>query len=106
MATIEEKVLDCNLSGFIDEKNEDFLIQFQDVSFIGEIKGVTSNIKSENISQLDVHYQGYMDKLQEENRTETVKQILIMNPFRTKPLSERAEVHEKQINSTHKKEMV
>lgn len=94
---ILEKVLDCNLAGFIDEKNEDFLIQFQDVSFIGEIKGVTSNIKSEHISQLDVHYQGYMDKLQESGAKENVKEILIMNPFRNKPLDERTEVHENQI---------
>lgn len=94
---ILEKVLDCNLAGFIDEKNEDFLIQFQDVSFIGEIKGVTSNIKSENISQLDVHYQSYMDKLQESGAKENVKEILIMNPFRNKPLNERTEVHENQI---------
>ena len=94
---ILEKVLDCNLAGFIDEKNEDFLIQFQDVSFIGEIKGVTSNIKSEHISQLDVHYQGYLDKLQESGATENVKAILIMNPFRNKPLDARTEVHENQI---------
>lgn len=94
---ILEKVLDCNLAGFIDEKNEDFLIRFQDVSFIGEIKGVTSNIKSEHISQLDVHYQGYMDKLQESGATENVKEILIMNPFRNKPLDARTEVHENQI---------
>ena len=93
---ILEKVLDCNLAGFIDEKNEDFLIRFQDVSFIGEIKGVTSNIKSEHISQLDVHYQGYMDKLQESGATENVKEILIMNPFRNKPLDARTEVHENQ----------
>ncbi len=94
---ILEIVLDCNLFEFIDKKNEDFLIPFQDITFIGEIKGVTSNIKSEHISQLDVHYQGYMDKLQESGTKENVKEILIMNPFRNKPLEERTEVHENQI---------
>ena len=94
---ILEIVLDCNLSEFIDKKNEDFLIPFHDITFIGEIKGVTSNIKSEHISQLDVHYQGYMDKLQESGTKENVKEILIMNPFRNKPLEERTEVHENQI---------
>lgn len=95
--SILEKLLDCDLSHFVDEKKEDFLIQKESCTFIGEIKGVTSNVRSEHVSQVDVHYQGYMDKLQGENRTENVSQLLIINPFRTKALSEREPVHEQQI---------
>lgn len=94
---ILEELLDYDLSDFIDEKKEDFLIQMPDITFIGEIKGVTSNVKSENISQVDVHYQGYMDKLREEGREENVKQLLIMNPLRKYPLESRESVHEIQI---------
>lgn len=94
---ILEELLDYDLSDFIDEKKEDFLIQMPDITFIGEIKGVTSNVKSENISQVDVHYQGYMDKLREEGREENVKQLLIMNPLRKYPLENREPVHEIQI---------
>ena len=93
-----EKMLDYSLADFVDENVEDFLIKKADITFVGEIKGVTSNVKSEHIGQLDTHYHTYIDKLDEEKISENVKAILIINPFRTKPLSEREEVHEKQIN--------
>lgn len=65
--------------------------------FIGEIKGITSNIKSENVSQLDVHCQSYMDVLDAKKQNETVKGILIISPFRNKSIKKREPVHEKQI---------
>ena len=95
--SILEKILACDLSEFVDEKKEDFLIKKDEYTIIGEIKGVTSNIKSEHISQVDVHYHGYLDKLAEESKCENVYQVLIMNPFRNKPLSERDPVHDTQI---------
>lgn len=94
---ILEKLLNCDLSVFIDEKKEDFLIKLPHCTFIGEIKGVTSNVKFEHISQLELHYQGYLDRLVEAGATESVKQLLIMNPFRTKPLDQRDPVHTAQI---------
>ena len=94
---ILENILSCDLSSFIDKKSEDFLIKKELYTLIGEIKGVTSNIKSEHISQVERHYQSYCDKLDENGTFENVKQILIMNPFRTKPLKDRESVHEKQI---------
>lgn len=94
---ILEKLLNCDLSEFIDEKKEDFLIKLPRCTFIGEIKGVTSNVKYEHISQLELHYRGYLDFLAETGTTETVKQILIMNPFRTKALNQRDPVHTAQI---------
>ena len=90
-------IVDCNLKEFEDKKREDFLIKKEQVTFIGEIKGVTSNIKSEHVSQLDVHCQSYLDDLAESRQTENVKGILIMNPFRTKPVEAREEVNNKQI---------
>ena len=92
-----EEILSCDLSEFEDEKKEDFQIKKDAYTLIGEIKGVTSNIKNEHISQVDVHYQGYLDKLAEEELQESVHQVLIMNPFRTKPISEREPVHDTQI---------
>ena len=92
-----EKLLNCNLSAFIDEKKEDFRISLNGITFIGEVKGITSNVKSENISQLDVHCQGYSDTLQENGQNESIKGLLIINPLRNKPLGERGEVHETQI---------
>ena len=95
---ILEKVLSCDLSEFVDEGKQDFLIKKESVTFIGEIKGITSNVKSENVSQLDVHYQAYLEDLRDKNINENVKSLLIINPFRTKPIKDRDEVHEIQIN--------
>lgn len=94
---ILEKLLDCDLSTFKDEKKEDFLIKLNDITYIGEIKGVTSNVKSEHISQIDVHYQSYLEKIAEEGLKENVKALLIINPQRNKPLADREEIHENQI---------
>jgi len=94
---ILEKILNYDMSCFVDEKKEDFRINKEQVTFIGEIKGINSNVKSENVSQLEVHCQSYIDELEEQGKKENVKGILIINPLRNKPLNERDQVHEKQI---------
>ena len=101
---ILEKLLDYDLSGFVDEKKEDFLIKKPKYTLIGEIKGITSNVKNDNISQLDTHYQQYMDTLQGSGIHENVRQILIINPLRSKPLAEREPVHENQIKLAKRNE--
>lgn len=94
---ILEKLLDCDLSDFIDNKEEDFLIKKPQCTFIGEIKGVTSNVRQEHVSQTDVHYWRYLDELEDKKIEENVKQLLIMNPFRNKPLEDREPVCSAQI---------
>lgn len=96
--SILDELLDYDSSEFVDEKREDFLIKKEDITFIGEIKGVSSAIANKNVSQLDVHVQSYIDKLQEEGIEERVKGLLIINHQRNKPIEERQEVHEHQIN--------
>lgn len=92
-----EKMLNCDLSNFKDERKEDFLITLDNITFIGEIKGVTSNIKNEHISQLEVHFQGYSDILIEQKRSEKVKAILIIDHQRSTILSDRQSVHINQV---------
>lgn len=94
---ILEKILDCDLSGFVDEKKEDFLIKKPFCTFIGEIKGITSNIKNTNITQVELHYQEYTDKLAESEQVERVCPILIVNPSRNKEPQQREPVGEQQI---------
>ncbi|MCI8617843.1 MAG: hypothetical protein HFJ60_06370 [Clostridia bacterium] len=93
---ILDEILQYDSRDFVDEKREDFLIKKEDITFIGEIKGVSSAIANKNVSQLDVHVQSYVDKLQEEGKEENVKGLLIVNHQRNKPLEERQEVHEHQ----------
>lgn len=94
---ILETMLGCDLSEFNDEKKEDFLFEIDGFMFIGEIKGVNHNVKSENISQLDVHYQGYLEE-NEDKSEDQIKALLIINHQRNKPLNIRESVHEQQIN--------
>lgn len=94
---ILETMLGCDLSEFNDEKKEDFLFEIDGFMFIGEIKGVNHNVKSENISQLDVHYQGYLEENEDKSENQ-IKALLIINHQRNKPLNTRESVHEQQIN--------
>lgn len=92
-----DEILENDSSTFVDEKKEDFLIKKDDVTFIGEIKGVNTSVNNGNVSQLDNHVQNYIDLLDKKGVEENVKGLLIINHQRTKPLEERQEVHEHQI---------
>lgn len=94
---ILEEMLGCDLSNFKDEKKEDFLFELDGKVYIGEIKGVNHNVKSENVSQLDVHYQGYMDD-HPDVTIDNIKALLIMNHQKNKSLNIREKVHDTQIN--------
>ncbi|NSJ13514.1 hypothetical protein G5A78_01300 [[Clostridium] scindens] len=93
---ILEKMLGCDFSGFEDMKNEDFLTTVSDHTFIGEIKGVNHNVKSENVAQLDRHYQSYLDDNPDVNE-DKISALLIMNHQKNKPIPDREVVHERQI---------
>lgn len=99
---ILEYIFDISLKDFNDEYKEDFLFKKDNLTYIGEIKGVTSNVKYENISQLEVHYSKYLDKLQEEGNKETIKKILIMNYERTKEIEKRDNINIMQIELAEK----
>lgn len=95
---ILDDLLDNDSSEFVDEKKEDFLIKKDNITFIGEIKGISQAISNKNVSQLDVHVQNYFDKINEMNITENIKGLLIINHQRNKKISERNEVHQNQID--------
>ena len=94
---ILEKLLDYDLSQFKDEKKEDFLVEKDNVIFIGEIKGVSSNVKSEHVSQLDVHYNKYKDE-HEIIDDDNICALLIINPFRDNSLENREPINKEQIS--------
>lgn len=101
---ILQYIFDISLSDFNDEKREDFLFKRDDITYIGEIKGVTSNVKYEHISQLEVHYSKYLDYLQENNLDENIKKLLIINYERNKDILLRDEVNQMQIDLAKKNE--
>ena len=92
---ILQEMLGCDLSEFTDKKKEDFKFTLGDKVFIGEIKGVTPNVKKANVSQLDVHVQEYMDDNDEQ--VENIIALLIIDHQRGKAIAEREKVHEEVI---------
>jgi len=77
-------------------KKEDFRVEIGEKVLLGEIKGVGHNVRSENVSQLDVHYQGFVEDNLDID-INNISALLIMNHQCRKPLNERKEVHENQI---------
>lgn len=96
VSEILDELLEYDSGEFIDEGKEDFLIKKDDVTFVGEIKGISSAVQNKNVSQLEVHIQNYFDKLNEEGKDELIKGLLIINHQRNKDINERQEVHEHQ----------
>ncbi len=93
---IFEEMLGCDLSGFIDVNKEDFLFEINNKKYIGEIKGVNTNVRSEYISQLDVHVNSYLDE-NPDSSLEDIVALLVINDQKKKPLQEREPVHDNQI---------
>ncbi|WP_418751192.1 hypothetical protein [Frisingicoccus sp.] len=94
---ILETMLGVNLEGFEDKKKEDFKFDIDGIIYLGEIKGIGSNVKSQNITQLELHHQSYVDDHQDISDDE-LRMILIVNHQRGIPLFSREPVDQKQID--------
>lgn len=93
---ILQDMLGCDLSGFVDTKKADFIFELGRKTYIGEIKGVNHNVKSENVSQVDVHKQGYLDDYLEKEEKDIVS-LLIINHQKNKKPDDRERIHDTQI---------
>lgn len=98
---ILQELLGVDLSNFIDKKHEDFNFVINNIRIIGEIKGVTTNVKNAHISQLDNHVSEYKDNNEEAGVDESLKPILIINHQRNIPINER-----EPINTTQEKKAI
>lgn len=91
------EMFDVDLTRFVDNKKEDIAFMIDDEYFIGEIKGISDNVKASRLSQLDTHLYHFLDKnkgVLEEN----VRRLLIINHQKNKPLGERDSIDINQIN--------
>lgn len=93
---ILQDMLRCDLADFNDEKKEDFNFKLGDKVVIGEIKGITSNVKNANVSQLDTHVQNYIDN--HDIDASSIVSLLVIDHQRNKPLCEREKVHQNAID--------
>lgn len=99
---IISEMLDIDLSGFIDKKKEDIRFEYNNDVFIGEIKGITDNVKSKNLSQLDIHFTAFVDENPNIDE-EKIFKLLIINSQRGLPLDKRDSIDNKQIAQAEKK---
>lgn len=99
---IFQELLDINLSEFVDKKIEDISFEVDGKIFVGEVKGITSNVKTPNLSQLDNHYTLYMEEHPTYNE-EDVFRLLIINHQRKKAILDREPIHESQIKFAEEK---
>lgn len=93
------ELLDYDLSDFEDIGHEDFLIELDDVTFIGEIKGTKKNITNNHLSKVDVHFTRRQGKIKNEN----LQPILIANRFIERPIENREPVNHEQIKCAETK---
>ncbi|ALT69319.1 hypothetical protein [Methanobrevibacter millerae] len=90
---ILQDMLKKDLSKFKDIGNEDFLIEFPDITFIGEIKGVSRNLINSHLGELNLNY----EKRRDLNNCENLKPLLIINRFRKYSPEKRKPVENEQI---------
>lgn len=111
---ILDKMLDTDLSEFEDENLSDFLIELEDLIFIGEIKGLTKNLKTRNVSQLRTHKEEYLNEIEEakinegvdlkdleiyiEELDNKIKPLMIVNRYLDIHPDEREIINSRQIN--------
>jgi hypothetical protein len=87
---ILKEILDSrdDLDSFNDINEEDFLIKKNNITFIGEIKGVQTNVRGNHVDQINKHRMNYLQK----NTQENVKGLLIINHQRLKHLNQRENI--------------
>jgi hypothetical protein len=101
-----EKLLDYDFSDRKDNFKEDFLIKKEGVVFVGEIKGVSHNVKNSNISQAVTNRNICKENLESENIEENVKGLLVINHQRDKPLENREPIHNNQIEEAERNQIL
>ena len=94
---ILNEMLDYKDNNFVDEMEEDYRIKKEDITFIIETKGLSRNIKGEDISKTLNHVEMYEDKIEEDNIQENVKGIYIVATQRNRRIEEREKTPDRQL---------
>lgn len=87
-----EMMLEIDLKSFIDEHEADFIFDCLNWTLVGEIKGVSSNVRRDNISQTVYHKDRYISDCQDKNLAidkTKILPILIINRERDIPINDR-----------------
>lgn len=101
ISTIFENIFDIDLKDFKDEKKEDLHFERNGYYFLVEIKGINTNVKRNNVVQIDSHREDYLD-INPNAEEEKTKGLLIINHQRQKDPDEREKINESQIDLAKK----
>lgn len=101
-----QEILEIDLASFVDKKKEDFKFEYNNITFIGEIKGVNSNVNNKMISQTDDHLSDFLDDIENEKDYPECRKILIVNHQKNKPLEERLDIHNNQISKANRDDVL
>ena len=96
------KLYNYDMTNFVDKKDEDFRITLEDKVFLGEIKGINTNVKKANVSQVLQHTSSFED----DNKNLLVKGLLIINHQRDKTLEERENINSDIIKFATKNDVL
>ena len=96
-----EQLFNIDLSEFTDVKKEDFAFKLDDKFVIGEVKGVTSQVTTQHLSQLDNHLTSFSEK--NSVSEDDVIRLLIIDSQRKIPVAERVPVDQQQIDKAENK---
>lgn len=99
---ILKQLIGKDLSTFVDIKKEDFNYLLDGVYYVGEIKGVSENVKRKHLSELEDNKQDFIDR----NSLPFAKGLLIINHQRNKAPADREEVYPDQIAYAKKDELL
>lgn len=95
--SILNELLDYKDDNFVDEKEEDFRIIKENITFIVETKGLSRNIKGTDIDKTFNHVLTYEEKLEQEDKHENVKGIFIVATQRERKPQERDKTPDRQL---------
>ena len=99
-----QEMLGYDPSKFQDIKKEDFLIELEKTVFVGEIKGISTNVKRDNISQTEHHQSEYLDAHDGINKK--VVPLLIINRQRDKSIDKRDKINDDIIKLAIRNEVL
>lgn len=95
-----EKIYECDLSHFVDEKKADFIFTKNSTTIVGEIKGVKSNVNRTHVAKAEAHKQEYIQELEDSNtpyNEENILCVLIINYELDRPITERNDINPEVI---------
>lgn len=94
-------LINADFSSFIDNHNEDFSLELGDYKILGEIKGISSNVRREHVTQGLLHrekYESYCEDNEIEFCEDKIISLLVINHQRNLPVSDRVPINDLQIN--------